>query len=92
MYQEAHEMNLIDTHEDGEEEWLCPECGRRFLMRWPPEYSRTVLDPGNEDVIHTGGKGGLRVVVKFVGSSDEPDFSDPDDPEGLLDRYRSLFS
>lgn len=56
-----HEMVLTETRESGAEEWLCPSCGRRFLMRWPPNYERLVLDPGDESATHVGGKGGVRV-------------------------------
>ena len=49
MYeQEQHEMVLEATHPSGEEEWFCPTCGRRFLMRWPPAYEKIVLERGDE--------------------------------------------
>lgn len=53
-----HEMVLEKIHRSGVEEWFCPICGRRFLLRWPPDYLRIVIEPG-EDVIHVGGKGNL---------------------------------
>jgi hypothetical protein len=52
-----HTMVRVNKNEDGVEEWRCPTCGRRFLMEWPPNYKRTILDPGDEAVIHVGGKG-----------------------------------
>lgn len=58
---ERHEMHLERIHPSGAEEWLCPTCGRRFLMRWPPSYSKIVLEPGDELAIHSGGKGGLQM-------------------------------
>jgi len=57
--QEHHEMVLASTHDTGAEEWFCPTCGRRFLMRWPPAYEKTILEAGDEYAIHSGGKGGL---------------------------------
>ncbi len=59
--QERHEMRLEATHPTGAEEWYCPTCGRRFLMQWPPEYKRIILQPGDESAMHSGGKGGIRI-------------------------------
>jgi hypothetical protein len=55
--QEHHDMVLEATHESGAEEWFCPTCGRRFLMRWPPIYEKTGLVPGDEYAIHSVSKG-----------------------------------
>lgn len=60
---EQHEMELATTHASGAEEWFCPTCGRRFLMTWPPQYSKIILEPGNESVSHSGGKGGLKMGI-----------------------------
>jgi hypothetical protein len=54
-------MILSSRAESGAEEWSCPDCGRRILLRWPPDYEKLVLEHGDEDAIHVGGKGGLRV-------------------------------
>lgn len=54
--QEFHEMFLESVRPSGEEEWYCPTCGRRFLMHWPPGFSKVVLDAGDESAIHSGGK------------------------------------
>ena len=56
----THTMILNGT-ESGAEEWLCPSCGRRMLLRWPPDYQKLVLEHGDETAVHVGGKGGLRV-------------------------------
>ena len=56
-----HEMTLTGNTESGAEEWVCPSCSRRILLRWPPNYEKLVLEHGDENVIHVGGKGGLRV-------------------------------
>lgn len=58
---ERHEMELVETHDDGSEEWVCPTCSRRFLMYWPPNYKRVILEEGDENAIHGGGKGGVRL-------------------------------
>jgi hypothetical protein len=59
--QEYHEMFLESVHPSREEEWHCPTCGRRFLMQWPPAYSKVVLEPGDESAIHSGSKGMGRI-------------------------------
>ena len=54
-------MILNGRAESGAEEWVCPTCGRRMLLRWPPEYEKLVLDHGDDSAIHVGGKGGVQV-------------------------------
>jgi hypothetical protein len=54
-------MIVSGTTESGAEEWLCPDCGRRMVLRWPPDYDKLVLEVGDESAVHVGGKGGLRV-------------------------------
>jgi hypothetical protein len=61
MEQVQHQMVLVQTHGTGVDEWLCIECGRRFLMSYPPKYKRIVLVPGDEHAAHSGGKGGLQM-------------------------------
>ena len=57
MYeQQTHHMHLETTHTSGAEEWACSTCGRRLLMQWPPAYSRTILEPGDEHATHSGSK------------------------------------
>jgi hypothetical protein len=53
----AHEMVVIRSTETGAEEWRCPSCGRHLLLRWPPHHERTVLHPGDDRVVHVGGRG-----------------------------------
>ena len=54
--QEHHQMVLETTHSSGAEEWYCPTCGRRFLLRWPPTYEKVVIEPGDEFAAHSGSK------------------------------------
>lgn len=54
-------MILNDRLDSGAEEWVCPECGRRMLLRWPPHYERLVIEHGDVTAVHVGGKGGVRV-------------------------------
>jgi len=70
-----HEMVLIGSVESGAEEWACPTCGRRMLLRWPPHYEKLVLDHGDSTAVHVGGKGGVQVndvVVTPAPASDVP--------------------
>jgi hypothetical protein len=70
--QEDHEMVLEITHPSGEEEWYCPTCGRRFMIHWPPNYKKIVLNPGDEFAYHRGGKGGLSMGPLRVTEVEEP--------------------
>lgn len=54
---QRHEMQLVKTHASDVEEWYCPTCGRRFVLQWPPEYKQIILEAGDEDALHVGGKG-----------------------------------
>jgi hypothetical protein len=58
---ENHEMILERTHPSGVDEWYCPTCGRRLLMDYGPKFKKTVLEAGDEHVVHSGGKGGLYI-------------------------------
>lgn len=59
MEQEKHTMILKQEFPDGSQEWECPKCGRRFIMQWPPNYKRTILEQGDDSALHAGGTGGL---------------------------------
>ncbi|HNP88071.1 MAG: hypothetical protein JST60_14205 [Chloroflexi bacterium SZAS-1] len=61
-----HEMQLARTLASGEEEWYCPTCSRRFLMRWFPKYSKLVLEPGDEYALHSGSKGEMLRMGDFA--------------------------
>ncbi len=56
-----HEMILEETQPSGADVWSCPECGRRIVMQWLPDYDRVILDPGDNRAIHVGGTGGVRI-------------------------------
>lgn len=51
-------MRLAATDPSGDEEWVCQTCGRRLLIGHPPAFTKAVLDPGDEQAIHSGGRGG----------------------------------
>jgi hypothetical protein len=54
-----HQMVVKNTYPTGAQEWFCPTCGRHFILQWPPNYKRIVLDEGDEQAIHSGGTNGL---------------------------------
>lgn len=54
MYR-THEMRLVRAEDSGLEEWACPACGRRILLRWPPDYRKDVVEPGDRQACHIAG-------------------------------------
>lgn len=59
----AHEMTRTNSPEPGVDEWSCARCGRRLLIRRPPEFEKVVLERGDEWAPHVGGAGGLQVAA-----------------------------
>lgn len=76
--QVTHAMILQDTHASGAEEWYCPQCGRRFIMQWPPNYKRVILEAGDEYAYHTASKGGLHMHVQIEPGDNSENGSDQD--------------
>lgn len=74
--QEQHTMEFVGTHKSGVDELYCPICGRRILLQWPPNYKKTVLEPGNEHAIHSGGKGGLTFKQPEIAQDDNQEAED----------------
>ena len=72
---ETHEMVLNGRVESGAEEWVCPDCGRRVLLRWPPEFERLVVEHGDDRAVHIGAKGGVRMTGLEVNPSALPGLS-----------------
>jgi hypothetical protein len=75
---ERHEMILGGRAQTGAEEWYCPACGRRMLLRWPPDYEKIVLEHGDDSAVHVGGKGGLRVGGATIIPEPLPDMDGTD--------------
>lgn len=57
--EQSHEMQLETVYPSGAEEWLCPECGRRFIAQWEPKFRRVILEQGQDKIIHFGHGMGL---------------------------------
>ena len=72
---ETHQMILNGRAESGAEEWVCPDCGRRVLMRWPPDFERLILEHGDDGAVHVGAKGGVRMTGLEVNPSPPPGLS-----------------
>jgi len=47
-------MQVERTHASGAEEWHCPACGRRMLVKWHPRFRRIVIEEGDATVAHSG--------------------------------------
>ncbi|MCB0191009.1 MAG: hypothetical protein KDJ65_03620 [Anaerolineae bacterium] len=73
---EEHHMQLDKVHPSGVEEWFCPTCGRRFLLTWPPDYEKVILNAGDELAIHNGSKGGVRMHRPEMREVEEPVLSE----------------
>jgi hypothetical protein len=61
MNEKHHEMILEQTHTSGVEEWSCPDCGRRFLVQWPPAYKMIILVQGDKDIRHNVSKANSQI-------------------------------
>jgi hypothetical protein len=86
-----HEMVHEGTDASGMEEWRCPVCGRHFVVRWPPDYERLVLDEGDPTATHVGTKGeiglrGLRLARAPGGHAAPDDDAASGDAPGEADR------
>ena len=67
---EQHEMRLETTHPSGAEDWYCPTCGRRILLRLLPTNEMIIVEPGDKYARHSGSKGGLRIGMVQVAQRD----------------------
>ncbi|QFG19843.1 hypothetical protein [Actinomadura sp. WMMB 499] len=50
--QRTHRLRMVRVVDSGLEEWACPVCGRRMLVRWPPDCRKEVVDLGDEEAAH----------------------------------------
>ena len=74
MNEKHHEMILQETHVSGVEEWYCPDCGRRFLVQWPPAYKMIILAQGDKDIRHNVSRANSRIGVFPITKTREADF------------------
>ena len=86
--QQRHEMVLQTTHPSGAEEWYCPSCQRRMTITWQP-WKKIVLDPGDINAAHSGGKGGLRLNPLQINHGQKEDLpAEPRVEDPYLDPWR----
>jgi hypothetical protein len=45
-------------------------------MRYPPAYTKVILEVGDEYAIHSGATGGLNMSLPRLGGAGEPELSD----------------
>ncbi len=56
-YSDQHQMIVVNSYTTGAQEWYCPSCGRHFILQWPPNYKRIILEEGDKQAAHAGGSG-----------------------------------
>jgi len=76
MNEKHHDMVLERTHILGVEEWYCPDCGRRFLVQWPPAYKMVILEQGDKDTRHNVSKANSVIGSYPITRTRETDFSE----------------
>jgi hypothetical protein len=79
---QSHEMRLETVHPSGAEEWMCPECGRRFVAQWEPKFRRVILQQGQDGVAHKGQA--MNVLAE--------DQEQPNDDSELQDVWKELLN
>ena len=65
-----HEMLLDKAFPSGAEEWYCPACGRRILLRLPPTDEMVIVEPGDKYASHWGSLGGVQFGAARVTQQD----------------------
>jgi hypothetical protein len=76
--QEHHTMELVATQPSGYQEWLCPTCGRRFLLQLTPKYQKVILSEGDFYASHSGGTGGVTMgAMNIIQKPVEPEEAVP---------------
>ena len=73
MSDKHHEMVLEKTHISGVEEWYCPDCGRRFLVQWPPSYKMVIIEQGEKDTRHNVSRLSSRIISDSVEQAEDPE-------------------
>jgi hypothetical protein len=61
MNQQQHEMILEMNHPSGVQGWFCPICGQRILIGASLANGMVIVEPGNQDVRHSGSTGGFNL-------------------------------
>ena len=69
--QENHTMTLENIYPTGNEEWFCPTCGRRVLLKYLPRLDILVLNEGDTNALHNGSQGGLQILSTTLEPADQ---------------------
>jgi hypothetical protein len=73
---QRHKMQLKKTYPSGAQEWLCPSCGRWFVMHHLEEERKlkiVVLEDGDDQVQHVGSQGPVNLDVGGVEVKEDQD-------------------
>ncbi|NWJ46425.1 MAG: hypothetical protein HXX08_11150 [Chloroflexi bacterium] len=81
MSNKMHEMKLVGTNSDGYDEWHCPICGRRLLLKSQPTLTKLVLAIGDMTAEHMGVRPGL----SFTSRNALPEPTKPELPVWMED-------
>ncbi|MDT8304807.1 MAG: hypothetical protein RRC07_02630 [Anaerolineae bacterium] len=54
MTHQNHVMELVSVDSNGIQEWLCRTCHRRLRFNWSAAAAPTVVEPGDDGVLHVG--------------------------------------
>jgi len=74
---QQHKMRLEKIRSSGDQEWGCPICGRRLLIRWQPKFEMIELQAGDGSVEHYGSTSdNLRIGRTRIRPVEEPVVSD----------------
>ena len=63
---EQHQVYLETVHPSGAEQWHCPTCGRRLVLKFPPGAETLVLERGDKYALTWGDSTGTVAAVKIV--------------------------
>ncbi len=83
---EQHQMVILNTYSTGAQEWYCPTCGRHYILQWPPNFKRIILEEGNAQIVHAGGGSmlGQEDIQPAKPESDLPDQLTEDEKPGNI--------
>jgi hypothetical protein len=63
---EQHQVYLETVHQSGAEQWHCPTCGRRVVLKFSPGAETLILERGDKYALTWGSSTGTVAAVKIV--------------------------
>lgn len=58
-----HVLHFMRTYCQGQvQEWVCPACNRKVMIRFFPHFERNVIVPGNTGFTHTAEVNGIEIT------------------------------